>query len=443
MIVYSFPLKPPFTLRNLFLSPPAQKKKTKTPKKSQGLPIANYILTAFISIVFFLLFLIFFVDFRNSKNKASWLGSIKSVVGGEQESTDRKNSILIDKYSWKNLNDIGVRREQVFKSLQTLKKIKNTDYFFFEYTVWINRDLSSTKVFNALEQAAKKAGGRLSKFLETSKGKQKKIVVDISIPSEHTAKGLVLSHRFVFVTKKKYIVARRDKKTTRKTEVAILIDDVGYSKKEVDVFFDISPKITLSIIPGLPFSGFSAAKAKSNGQVVMIHIPMEAKTFPSEYARKGGPTKEHMLFTSFSDWTIRSMTRKLLNKVPSAVGINNHMGSKFTENEKKMRVVLEEVKKAGLFFVDSLTSSRSKGKSLCKAMGIPFAVRNIFIDNSSKMSDMQKQLDKALKRAEKYGKVLAIGHPRTNTIKAIRRFVKNLDKSRFTLVPVSRLVKRQ
>jgi len=57
---------------------------------------------------------------------------------------------------------------------------------------------------------------------------------------------------------------------------------------------------------------------------------------------------------------IRRQIETDLTAVPYVSGVNNHMGSRFMEDEAGLAVMMEELAKKGLFFVDSLTTPDSR-----------------------------------------------------------------------------------
>lgn len=395
--------------------------KKKTAKKGTS-NSEHYLAIGFISLVLGLLFLIFALDF------------IKSPQGAEQTLTDR--SVSLDNLCWERLKHIGIKRSHAFKRLQTLRKKKGESFFYFEYAVSVKKGFSSAPILKVFSNLG--SGVKLEKFTDILNKNVKRVTVDLSL--DNPDNPLLVTNRFIFVGKKqrKTVVKKRKKK---RFKIAFLIDDIGYSANEPSTFFKISPLIGLSIIPGLPFSRKAAKAAKANGQIVMLHLPMEPKKIPVGYSKRKGAEKEHMLFTKYSDGSIRKKMARFFRELPEAIGVNNHMGSKFTENRRKMTVVLSEVKKRGFFFIDSLTSSHSTGISICSKIGLPHAARDVFIDNSNKPADIAKQMKQIIKKASGYGEVIAIGHPRTNTINALRKFVGNLDTNKFVIVPITELVK--
>ena len=56
-----------------------------------------------------------------------------------------------------------------------------------------------------------------------------------------------------------------------------------------------------------------------------------------------------------------------------------------------MRAVLKEIKRQGLFFVDSNTYAKSLGDKLAAGMGVPTGRNNIFLDNSTNEDEIIKK----------------------------------------------------
>ncbi len=101
--------------------------------------------------------------------------------------------------------------------------------------------------------------------------------------------------------------------------------------------------------------------------------------------------------------------------------INNHTGSLFTSNEEAMRKLYEALKNQNIFFVDSKTIGNSKANKIAKELSMPYIQRDVFLDNEDDVNYVKKQLESAVKLAQKKGFVIAIGHPRKNTFKALEQ----------------------
>ena len=66
---------------------------------------------------------------------------------------------------------------------------------------------------------------------------------------------------------------------------------------------------------------------------------------------------------------------------PKAIYANNHTGSIFTQNEVAMDNLFRALKKYNFIFVDSRTTAKSVAKKYAIKYGMPYIVRNTFLDN--------------------------------------------------------------
>ncbi len=213
--------------------------------------------------------------------------------------------------------------------------------------------------------------------------------------------------------------------------VAIIIDDMGNNVKEVQQLMSIHIPMTFSIIPWTPKDKEVAEEAHDKGYVVMVHMPMQAKG--GERLGKEG------LYVSLSDENVERSAKDMLDEVPYAVGANNHMGSLFTENTEKMRDVLSVLKDKGFFFIDSKTIADSVGYTLAKQMGVKCASRQVFLDNVVEVGAITKQLELLAKIARKKGSAIAICHPHSVTIEALKKELPALKDSGIKFVSVKKL----
>jgi len=192
-------------------------------------------------------------------------------------------------------------------------------------------------------------------------------------------------------------------------KIAIIIDDLGYQKEIAERIISLDFPVTISILPFLPHSQIVAQMAKEKGLTILLHLPMEPQ---NSYVNPG----QGAIFSTMTEEEIRNKMLANFQELPYVDGINNHMGSKATENTAVMRIVLNEVRERGLFFIDSMTSPNSVGYTLSKQMGIKTAYRSVFLDNDQDIDYIRSQVNLLKDFAEKYGTAIAIGHPYCNTI---------------------------
>jgi uncharacterized protein len=235
------------------------------------------------------------------------------------------------------------------------------------------------------------------------------------------------THRIAFVTE---VVQRPVKK---RPQVAIIIDDLGYDRRLASEFFGLDLPLTLSVLPSTPYAKEIAMEARKRGFELLLHMPMEPK---NTNGSNPGPV---VLTTDMGEEKIRDILSKSLAKTPGARGVNNHMGSLFTEDREKMMVFLGELKKRGLFFVDSRTSSNTIGKSLARQMGVPAVERNVFLDHDLQFEALRIQMDRLLGLSRTLGSgVVGIGHPHRETLELLREYLPKLRRE-YEIVPVSDL----
>lgn len=218
----------------------------------------------------------------------------------------------------------------------------------------------------------------------------------------------------------------------RKPKVAIIIDDMGFHKKLDNQLMDMGINLTFSFLPFGPYTEKHSEKAADRRHDVLLHLPLEA-TDSKWNTGKG------TLFLRMSDQEIASQLDADLASVPRAIGINNHMGSRFTADPRAMTLLLTRMKEKNLFFIDSITTSKSVGAHLAATLGIKSASRHIFLDNEQDTKKIIAQIEALVQHAEKHGRGVAIGHPYPETLAALQEYEKELHK-RVHLVGISELI---
>ena len=216
--------------------------------------------------------------------------------------------------------------------------------------------------------------------------------------------------------------------------IAVIVDDMGSSMSEVRSLAAIKVPLTFAIIPGLRADSEVAAFAAANGFETMIHVPMQPKGWPKQRMELNG------LLVAMDESEIRDRMSGYLKNIPKAVGVNNHMGSEFTEHEEKMTAVLQTLKRHNLFFIDSMTSAGSVGGKVAKRLGVRTARRNVFLDNEQNRSYITGQLDQAIRLAKKSGSAIVICHPHQATIATLAAALPGLAGNGIKLVHASQLV---
>ena len=237
------------------------------------------------------------------------------------------------------------------------------------------------------------------------------------------------------VTPKKEKAKPLSPKTLPLRQVAIIIDDIGYDLKPVKELLKINADLTFAILPLCPHTREAAEMFHQAHRETLLHLPMEPVSYPREKPGQGA------LFTDMNDEELVFQLEKDIAAVPYISGVNNHMGSKFMMDEKKLTLVFNKLKKNKLFFVDSRTSVDSKAFATAEKVGLQIAGRKIFLDNSHDYNEIYNNVINIVPQNGDVSPVIIIGHPYPETIRAISDGLKVLRKKGVSIVPVSQLIK--
>jgi uncharacterized protein len=212
--------------------------------------------------------------------------------------------------------------------------------------------------------------------------------------------------------------------------LAIIIDDIGFSRSLAKPFLNLNVPISFAILPKLKKTRDLAEEIHGRGHEIMLHQPMEA------HNRRINPGPG-AIYVGYGAEKIAKVIRENIAEIPYALGVNNHMGSRLTECREEMNGVLNVIENDSLFFVDSFTSSRSIAYQEASRRHIPSAFRNIFLDNFRSEAFIIDQLRILEKETFKYGRAVGIGHPFPETARAISRFLAGPGNLSKYLVPIS------
>ncbi|MGC2854281.1 divergent polysaccharide deacetylase family protein [Novispirillum sp. DQ9] len=216
--------------------------------------------------------------------------------------------------------------------------------------------------------------------------------------------------------------------------IAIVIDDMGVDRKRTKQVVALPGPLTASFLTYAPDLRAQAQAARAAGKELMVHMPME----PDNPAIDAGPG---VLKTSMDPQTIRARFIAGLDSFGGYVGVNNHMGSRFTADAAGMRPVIEALRERGLFWLDSRTTGKPAGPGIASALKVPYIERNIFLDHFNNVEGVRAQLVQLEAAARSHGYAIGIGHPKDHTIKALAEWLPTLEAKGLVLVPASAVVR--
>lgn len=212
--------------------------------------------------------------------------------------------------------------------------------------------------------------------------------------------------------------------------IAIVLDDLGIDTRRSNRAVALPAPMTLAYLPYADGLEAQTAAARRAGHELLVHIPMQ----PHGEDADPGPNALDMRLGAIEvlsrlDWD--------LARFSGYVGINNHMGSLFTESEDGMRLVAEGLRDRGLMFLDSLTSPKSVAAKTTASFGVPTTTRDVFLDNTDTAAEVEMRLAQTERVAAKNGTAIAIGHPRDATLNVLEAWIPKARAAGYVLVPLT------
>ncbi|MBG71684.1 MAG: hypothetical protein CMQ50_02195 [Gammaproteobacteria bacterium] len=216
-------------------------------------------------------------------------------------------------------------------------------------------------------------------------------------------------------------------------QLAIVIDDVGYSREVGERVLALPNAVSIAVLPFTPQAVTLAAHAQAMGKDVLLHQPLE-----SEIQSKGAG---RTLTLNMSSDDIKREVNAALKSIPGVKGVSNHTGSRFTQDVPSMNALMSVISAHGLFFLDSRTTARTVAMRVAMDWGVPAVRRDVFLDHDREVRAINAAFERALGIANRRGYAILIAHPHDITLQFLETRLPTLQKT--TLVPVSSLTTSQ
>jgi polysaccharide deacetylase 2 family uncharacterized protein YibQ len=218
-------------------------------------------------------------------------------------------------------------------------------------------------------------------------------------------------------------------------QLAIVIDDLGWDLEAAHALLTLEAPLSFAILPDTPYRMRIAWEAQRRGYDVLLHLPMEPRSYPDV------DPGHFALLSAMRPSQLVDQIEAALHALPGVVGVNNHMGSRLTENRTVMQTVMQQIKHHHLFFLDSRTTKRSLAYQVAQEMGVPTARRQVFLDHEIDVIKIHQQLRYLSTLAYVHGSAIGIGHPYPQTVRALQDVLPEFRRDGIKIVPVSHLVR--
>lgn len=311
----------------------------------------------------------------------------------------------------------GAQREEVSSGLRSERGLR---WQHRVYRVVLPQGANVKVITGSLVQAAEDAGGVLVASRPEGAGQ----VLEFGL--EHAG--------FVLPVLRVHLESRTGRTAA---QVAIVLDDAGMHLAELERALAVGRPVALAILPGLPNSEELARRAAAAGLDVLVHLPMEP-----EDAHQAARLGSLAVRVEMSDGEISEVVEEALRAVPGAVGVNNHMGSRATQDPRVVRAVLRVVREHRLFFLDSRTTPASSVEQVARELGVVSLRRAVFLDNDPTPEAVRLQLRRLAEQALRDGTAVGIGHAnRPYTAEVVAEMVPELERRGVRFVRLRDLVR--
>lgn len=221
---------------------------------------------------------------------------------------------------------------------------------------------------------------------------------------------------------------------TNRPRIAVVIDGLGVDRAATARAIALPPAVTLSFVAYASDLGDQTAAARQAGHELLLHVPMEpisaAAAIGSYGLGRNMPRDE--------------LVRRLrwdLARFDAYVGVDNHMGTEFARDTPAMRVVMDELKRRGLLYLDARAVPTAPVAVAARDFGVPYAARDIFLDGEQAAISVDARLAQLVKLARERGSAIAIGHAHDATLAALQRWLPALSRQGVVLAPLTAVVK--
>lgn len=219
---------------------------------------------------------------------------------------------------------------------------------------------------------------------------------------------------------------------TRGAKIAIVIGGLGISQTGTqDAIAKLPPEITLAFAP----LGNSLIRwmqeARRAGHELMLQVPMEPFDYPNV-----DPGRYTLLTQATPEQNLENLHR-VLSRMTNYVGIMNYMGSRFTADRNAMTLLMKELSKRGLSFLDDGTSARSLAQEVALTQRVPLAFADLVIDHEREPGAIFAKLDELERIARARGFAVGGGSALGVTVDTVAAWAGEVRKRGIELVPVS------
>lgn len=166
--------------------------------------------------------------------------------------------------------------------------------------------------------------------------------------------------------------------TTGKPMVAVVMTGVGVGAKgTADALTKLPRDVTLAFAPYGRDLDSQVVRARREGHEILLQVPMEPHDYPES---DPGP---HTLRASGEPRENLERLHWLMSRLGGYVGIVNFMGGKLMSTPEPYGVLLEDMSRRGLLFLDDGSNPTSRTRELGRSLSLPTGMGDHVYDASA------------------------------------------------------------
>jgi hypothetical protein len=220
-------------------------------------------------------------------------------------------------------------------------------------------------------------------------------------------------------------------------KIAIIVGGLGLSQTGTQAAIERLPAdITLAFAPYGASIDRWMQQARRDGHELLLQLPMEPFDYPDN---DPGP---HTLLVGNSSGELRDRLAWLLSRMTNYVGVMNYMGARFTATETSLEMLLGEITRRGLMYVDDGSSSRSLATATASGMRTPFSHADLVIDDVPRPKEITARLLQLEGTARAQGVAVGVASALPVTIDELAKWSRDLEERGLQLVPISASIDR-
>jgi len=217
-------------------------------------------------------------------------------------------------------------------------------------------------------------------------------------------------------------------------KIVIVVGGLGLSQTGTLGALEKLPEdITLAFAPYGSSLQRWVGKARERGHEVLLQIPLEPRDYPD--VNPG----EHTLLVS-GGANNRQDLEWALGRMTSYTGVMNHMGARFTSDDKAMVPFLGEIGERGLFYLDDGSSSASLAPALGKALAVPVVTADRIVDKDRSPDAIARELTALESIARTRGVAIGVASAFQSSVDTIASWARDAETRGIVIVPASAAV---